>query len=323
MKKRWISSLMLSVSMLLAACGSETTAPEQSEGDGATDTAGETDSEQTSNEPRVLTDGLGNEVEIPENPERVLASYLEDYLVALDVTPVAQWSVQNGESIQDYLQEDLADIPTIPHDLPYESVLEYEPDLMIVRDPIEQEMHDQYSEITPTYVLNSSPTEWRETLSEIGEVMGMEEQAQTVLDDYNAKAEEKAEELAASASEESAAAIWMVDSSLFVVHPERSSGAVLYEDLGLKIPEVVTELSGDADWAAISLEELAQMDVDHLFFVNSDGADADLFEDRLWQNIPAVQQEQVYEFGPETSWLYYGPIASEQVMDDVVSSIQE
>lgn len=311
MKKILSGSVLLVLGLTLSACGSN-----QSD---SSETALEETTENSAS--KVMTDKLGNEVEIPDNPEKVLASYLEDYLGALDVIPVAQWSVYDGESIQEYLQDDLAGVPLIPHDLPYESVLEYEPDLMIVRDAIEPDMYDQYAQITPTYVLNSSPTEWRETLTEIGEVLGKEEKAKSVLDSYEKKAEEKAAELAKVADGESAAAIWMVNNSLFVVHPKRSSGTVLYEDLGLAVPEVVSELSSDADWAAISLEELAKMDVDHLFFVNSDGPNAEMFEDRLWQNIPAVQNEQVYEFGPETSWLYYGPIASEQVMDDVVESI--
>ncbi|MFC6464171.1 ABC transporter substrate-binding protein [Marinilactibacillus sp. GCM10026970] len=314
MKTLWTTSIVLSAGFMLAACGnSEVEAPEEE--------TTEAPVEEATEEPKILVDGLGNEVEIPNNPENILGSYLEDYLVALNVTPVAQWSVSNGESIQDYLQEDLSGVPLIPHDLPYESVLEYEPDLMIVRDAIEQDMYEQYAQIAPTYVLKSSPTEWRETLTEVGEVLGMEGEAASVLETYDTKAQEKAEELSAVADGESAAAVWMVNNSLFVVHPERSSGAVMYGDLGLEIPEVVSNLSSDADWAAISLEELAQMNVDHLFFVNSDGPEAELFEDRLWQNIPAVEQDQVYQFGPETSWLYYGPIASDQVLDNVVDSI--
>ncbi|WP_208559887.1 ABC transporter substrate-binding protein [Marinilactibacillus kalidii] len=319
MNKLLSKSFLLSAGVLLAACSNQTVkAPVDTKAPASEETGN-----QETTEPKTMTDGLGNEVEIPSEPEKVLASYLEDYLVALNVTPVAQWSVSNGESIQDYLQEDLMDVPLIPHDLPYESVLEYEPDLLIVRDAIEQEMYEQYAQIAPTYVLNASPTEWRATLTEMGEVLNKEEQAEMVIESYDEKAAEEAENIQAVAEGESAAAIWMVNNSLFVVHPERSSGAVMYNDLGLAVPTVVSELSSDADWAAISLEALAEMDVDHLFFINSDGPDAAIFEDRLWQNIPAVQQDQVYTFGPETSWLYYGPIASEQVMDDITESITE
>jgi iron complex transport system substrate-binding protein len=310
MKNKWLISTFL-LTIGLAGCGQEMESNEAAE-----DTI---DAAET----QVVTDGIGQEVEIPANPERILASYLEDYLVALEVSPIAQWSVHDGASIQTYLQDELDGLPLVPHDLPFESVLELEPDFMIVRDPIEEAMHEQYSQITPTYVLNSSPTEWRETLEEIGSILNREEQAEAVIDEYEEKVSQYADELEAEVAGESAAAIWMIDTSLFVVHENRSSGAVLYEDLGLEVPSVVSELSSDADWAAISLEELAQMDVDHLFLVNSDGADADLFEDRLWQNIPAVQEGQVYEFGPDTAWLYYGPIASEQIVDHVVESILE
>lgn len=308
MKKQSFIGLLLITT--LAACGNNEAEPAENEV-----------VQEEAVENRILTDGMGNEVEIPANPKRVLASYLEDYLVALGVSPVAQWSVNDGASIQTYLQDDLGDLPLIPHDLPFEVVMEHEPDLMIIRDTVEQDMYDQYAQITPTYVLNSSPTEWRDTLLELGVVLGMEEKAETVIEEYDAKAEESASVIQEEAAGESAAAIWMIDTNLFVVHPERSSGAVMYKDLGLEVPEVVSELSGEADWAAISLEELAQMNVDHLFLVNSDGSEADLFNDRLWQNIPAVEQGNVYEFDPETAWLYYGPVASEQILNHISENI--
>ena len=43
---------------------------------------------------------------------------------------MAQWTVGQG-SIQDYLKE-LKDVPTISYDLPYEAVLKFEPDLLLI-----------------------------------------------------------------------------------------------------------------------------------------------------------------------------------------------
>lgn len=306
MKMKTLAVTGLVLVLGLAACGQE-----------------ETDSTEETAGSRTFTDGMGIEVEVPSDPQNILASYLEDYLVVLDVTPVAQWSVNDGASVQDYLQEDLEGLPTVPYDLPFEVVAEYDPDLMLIRDPIDEGMHEQYSQITPTYVLNSSPTDWNETLLEIGEVLGKENEAQTVLNDYEEKAESAAVQLSDVAAGESAAAIWLVDTNFFIVNESRSSGAVLYGDLGLEVPDLVSRLSGDADWAATSLEELAQLDADHLFLINSDGADSEILQDRLWQNIPAVQEGNIYEFGPETAWLYYGPVASGQILDHVVESIVE
>lgn len=302
MKKLGLTALALT--LFLTACGEEAN----------------TVDEETENEARVLTDGTGNEVEIPENPEQIIGSYLEDYLVALGVTPVAQWSVNDGETVQEYLQDDLSDLPTIPHDLPYEAVLEYDPDLLIIRDAVEESQIDQYKQIAPTYVLNASPTEWRETLLEIGDVLGQEDEAAEVIAEYDTLANETADVVSENAEGATAAAIWMIDTSLFVVHPERSSGAVLYEDAGFDIPEVVASLSEDADWAAVSLEELAEMNVDHLFLITDDEETA-LTEDRLWQNIPAVENEQVHVFDSVSAWLYYGPVANTQVLNYIEESV--
>lgn len=310
----------LSLTLLLAACGNNEEDTELDPTDGTVEDE-EIEEVQESEGPRVLTDGLGNEVEIPEDPEAVLASYLEDYLTALDITPVAQWSINDGEGVQYYLQDDLADVQTIPYDLPYESVMSVEPDLILIRDQIEQDMVDQYNLIAPTYVLNASPTSWRETMSEIGTVLDREDEAASVIETYDARAEETASLVQETAEGESAAAIWMIDTSLFVVHPERSSGSVLYGDAGFDIPDVVDQLSDDADWAAVSLEELAEMDVDHLFLISD--ADSELMEDRLWQNIPAVENDNVYIFDSQSAWLYYGPIANEQLLDHIDSSLQQ
>ena len=46
----------------------------------------EPETEELSTE-RILTDAMGHEVTIPANPERIIASYLEDNLVALGITP--------------------------------------------------------------------------------------------------------------------------------------------------------------------------------------------------------------------------------------------
>lgn len=302
MKRLGLTAVALT--LFLSACGDEANTVE----------------EETENDARVLTDGMGNEVEIPEEPERVLASYLEDYLVALDVTPVAQWSVNDGETVQEYLQEELGNLPTIPHDLPYEAVLETDPDLVIIRDAVEESQWDQYQQIAPTYVLNASPTDWRDTLLEIGDVLGQEEEAAEVIAEYDTLAEETAEVVSDYAEGATAAAIWMIDTSLFVVHPERSSGAVLYEDASFEVPEVVASLSEDADWAAVSLEELAEMDVDHLFLITDDEETA-LTEDRLWQNIPAVVNDNVHVFDSVSAWLYYGPVANTQVLNYIEESV--
>ncbi|EOR23066.1 periplasmic-binding protein [Niallia nealsonii AAU1] len=320
MKNRTMKSILficlLLVFTVLAACGNSNSKEENNKENAESKEATE----------RTLTDAVGNEVKVPAKPKSIIGSYLEDDLVALGVTPVAQWSVQEGKGVQEYLQEYLKDIPTIDSTLPYEAVSSFAPDLVLMSSAsaVEGAKYDQYAKIAPTYVVaKENNNDWRTRLQTIGEVVGKKEEAEKVLADYNEKAEEAKGKIQESIKDESAAAIWLVSNQLFIVGENVSSGAVLYGDLGLKVPEVVKEISATAtgNWSAISLEKLAQLDADHLFLINSDGEGAEVLNDSLWSNIPAVKNGNIYEYGPDTSWLYAGPIANTQIIDDVVESL--
>lgn len=299
-------SLMV-MSLWLAACGDnkEKEAPASAE--------------------RSVTDALGNQVKIPANPQRIIASYLEDHLITLGVKPVAQWSVPNG--IQDYLQDSLKDIPTIAYDLPFEAVTSFSPDLLIMayNSNVEGEKYAQYSKIAPTYTLGDDiNADWRKSLLKIGEVLGKSKEAQQAIDRYEAKAKDAKEKLQAAVKGESAAAIWLVGKSFYIVSDKLSSGAVLYNDLGLEVPKVVQEISaaGTGNWNPIPLEKLAELDADHIFFVDSDkSTGSEALKDPIWQTIPAVKNGNIHEFPSTGSWLYSGAIANSLMIDDVLGSL--
>lgn len=328
-KKIWIIASLLVALTLLAACGNNKDSAENGQFEAQTPseqnsgTEAKPDAEATTE--RTLTDAMGHEVKIPADPKRVIASYLEDNLVALGITPAAQWSV-NGGSVQDYLQEYLKDVPTIEHDLPFEAVASFQPDLLIMDSAsmVEGNKYSQYDKIAPTYVVGTEVNnDWREELMQVGEIFDMKEEAQAALDKYEQKAKDAKEQIQQGIGGESAAAIWLVGGKLFVVSETLSSGAVMYGDLGLAVPNVVKEISASAtgNWSSISLEKLAELDADHLFFINSDGEGAEVLQDPLWANIPAVKNGNIYEYGKETSWLYTGTIANTQIIDDVLESL--
>ncbi|WP_336775809.1 iron-hydroxamate ABC transporter substrate-binding protein [Paenibacillus sp. MMO-58] len=319
---------VMSLSLVLAACGGNKENNGNANNAAATESASPTPATtETAAAPteQKLTDGMGHEVTIPANPQRIIASYLEDYLVALGVKPVAQWSVANG--IQEYLQGDLKDIPTIAYDLPYEAVTSFTPDLLILgaNSTADGGKYDQYAKIAPTFVLGDEVnSDWRKALLKIGEVLQKKDQAQKVLDDYNAKAADAKTKLQAAIPDQSVAAIWLVGNKFFVVSDKLSSGTVLYNDLGLKVPNVVKEISasGTGSWNEISLEKLADLDADHLILVNSDKATgSEALKDPIWQSIPAVKNGHVYEYDRTSSWLYYGPVASSQMIDNVLKDL--
>ncbi|WP_186670926.1 iron-hydroxamate ABC transporter substrate-binding protein [Sporosarcina sp. BP05] len=320
-KRNGIMSSFLVLSLSLAGCsdsGENVTQTKDNEKKPAT--------EELSTE-RILTDAMGHEVTIPANPKHIIASYLEDNLVALGITPAAQWSINDGAGLQDYLQVYLKDVPTIPSELPFEVVASFTPDLIIMSSAqeVEGSKYDQYAKIAPTYVVEvENNSDWREKLLSVGEIFEKTDEAKQVLEVYEKKATESKKIIQDSIGSESAAAIWLVNNNFYIVSENVSSGAVLYGDLGLSTPSVVKEISSTAtgNWSAISLERLAELDADHIFLINSDkGNGAEMLKDPVWQNIPAVKNGHIYEYGAETSWLYSGVIANTQIIDGVVESL--
>ncbi len=190
---------------------------------------------------------------------------------------------------------------------------------------VEGDKYNQYAKIAPTYTIGKERNNnWRKELLTIGDVLNKSEEAKKVLEQYEQKAKEAKEKLHQAVGEQSAAALWVTEKSVFVVSDNLSSGDVLYNDLGLKVPNVVEEISknGTGNWNAISLEALAEIDADHLFIINSRGISKDkLLSDPVWSNIPAVKNGNVYEYDKETSWLYTGTIANSQIIDDVLESM--
>jgi len=312
-RSTWLTLLAACSLTLLGACSTN---------NDSTDSSG---SATTSSEiATTFTDAMGNEVTVPENPQRVIGSYLEDYLVALGVTPVAQWTVGN-DSDQAYLQDKLADVPRINYDLPYEDVLSFEPDLLLMdsNSMVEGDKYDQYSKIAPTYVVtNGEEVTWRERLTDIAKVLHKEEQAAQVEADYDDLVAATKEAYADQIKGKSIAVLWVVNNSVFMVSETKSSGQLLYHELGFEVPALVSEISesATADWSAVSLEKLAELDADYLILVNSDKG-ADFFSEQVWQNLDAVKNNHLWEFGPESSWLYNGPIAYTKMIEDIQSKL--
>lgn len=312
---------LLSVFLIAFGC--------QNEGASEDESAAESGSEETQEESGTitLTDDAGNEVEVPENPERIISSYLEDDVLTLGETPIVQWSINGGEGIQDYLQaEGLEGLETIPFDLPYEVIASHEPDLIITSSSefAEGESYENYSAIAPTFVLEAfNYDDWRDRLNRVAEIFGKEDVAAEKIEEYETLAQLVSEKLPA---DETAIALWQTGDTFFISNVDKSSGEVLYNDLGLSAPDFVEELSSENEtpWLEVSLETLAESDVDHIFFIGENEGDSETaFEESVFQNIPAVAEGNVHEYTGDSSWLYSGYIANTLIIEDVEAALAE
>ena len=312
MQKRYLFILILTALLLLAACSNSN----DGESDDA-DTSGDTDEAA-----EITVDSEVGEVTIPANPEKILASYNEDTLIALDETPVAKWAI--GESVQDYLEEDLADVETIEWTLPLEQVLSIEPDLIILDHTLDnyEGSYEDYAAIAPTYVLSEEEVnDWKVRLQKFGEILGKEDEAEQALADYDEKVNQAKEELNATLGDESVAMMWVVGGKYFLFEENRHTADMIYNELDVEAPEIVEELgNGEEAWNPISLEKLSEMDADHLIILgyeDDEGIEA-LKNSNVWNNTDVVQNDQVYYIEDESNWTNSGLVASEQTIDMLV-----
>jgi iron complex transport system substrate-binding protein len=320
MKMGLVFLAIMVVSVLLAACGSSGS----HSGDHSPNaSAGSSQPGEQSASDRVIQDAMGHHVTIPANPQRIIASYLEDPLVALGVKPVAQWSVADGKTVQGYLQSELKGVPTISYNLPPEEVASFNPDLIVIGSPssVQNGLYEAYSKIAPTYVLGDEiNSDWRKTLLKMGELLDKKNEAEQLLKQYDQKAEALKAKLHQTIGDQSVAILWLTQKQFYVVDKTRSSGSVLYGDLGIKVPQYLSDLpsNSQATWSPVSLEKLAQLDADHIFLVKSDTEQtSEIFNNPIWKNLPAVKKGHVYEMSSDSSWLYSGLLAGQQVMEDV------
>lgn len=310
--KKLSTLLLLCCFLLLAACGNNNT---------------EENNASTTNEKETITvtDAYG-EVTLPANPKRILASYLEDSLVALDTIPVAQWAI--GTTVQDYLQDALSEVPTIEWNMPLEQAIEFEPDLIIFSSPsaVPTGQLEEYKKIAPVYVFTEeNAADWRKQIEVMGEILNKSDEAATLLETYDANAKVASEELKAAIGDESVAGMWVTGGQYFLLENDRFAANVLYEDLGLTQPQFIQNMpaAADATWSPISLEALADLDADHVFILASEGEAGveTLKNSTVWQNTPAAQNNGVHVINYDGSWTTNGMIASEKVIETLKATL--
>ncbi|MCA1012474.1 iron-hydroxamate ABC transporter substrate-binding protein [Halobacillus halophilus] len=281
---------------------------------------------EQSNEERTLTHEMG-EVTIPSNPERILAPYLEDPLVALGEQPVAQWSI--GDTVLDYLQPQLEGVPKIAWDLPLEQTINQDPGLILFSGPsaLQNGTYEEYSDIAPTYVFSEeNSSDWRKQLTQMGEILGKQKEAEQALADFDQKAKEAKASLKESIGDESVAFIWASGEQFYVFENTRYGAEVLYNDLGVTQPEFIKNLpEAEAQWNPIALEKLGQMDADHVFLIAQEGeAGLEILKNSsVWQSTPAVEKDQVYQMNEPSHWTIDGVIAHGMTIDKVTETLTQ
>lgn len=340
MKKSFIG-MLICASLLMSACGAQQT---QNTQDTTTSTSGNTSvTEEITSveaEPTTITvEHAFGTTEIPANPERIVSVYLEDMLLALNVP--LKLAVTIGED--NYLSEEMKNrgIETIAagENINFELLVEQQPDLIITMDVITQDVYDSLNKIAPTIAF--SRRSWQDSLPKLGAALGMEDEAQKVIDDYAAHVAEAQNALSGVlADKPTAAAIRFTAKTMRLYFPSVRGAATrqgyvtsLYEDLGFGVEDFISDLQLKEDPARenaqISMEVLPELQSDYIFVIigsagnTTDAQQQDLtdFEEiigsDIWSGLTAVQNDHVY-YLESRYWISDGPLADTMKINQVV-----
>ena len=168
-------------SLTLGACSSTQPAPASSSGANGT------------SETRVVTDASGQEVTLPSHPTRVvtLSEPTTDNALALGVTPIGVVSGRGQQTVPNYLLDRAGDIPILgsigtPN---LEAIGAAHPDLILVDGTSvknnDTETLTALGQIAPVFFTTQSGGDWRETFALTADALGVPEQADVKLAEFD------------------------------------------------------------------------------------------------------------------------------------------
>lgn len=301
--KKWgfLFTLMVLV-LVIAACGS---------------------GEATENEAdmREYTTDAGETIEIPENPERIVVmatSYFGNFK-QLEANMVGAHTIVTESEVLEPLTEGVEMI----EEGNIEQIMNLDPDLIIAFST--DEHLDKYEAVAPTIPVQYENWNYLDIHEEFGEITGNAEAATAWVNEWESALEEdKAAVEDEIGTDVTASVVEQYAKDIYVYGTNWGRGTeIIYQGLGLDVPEAIEEDVVETGWKNISAEEIDQYAGDFMFVGTGDsGADNAYRETSVWENLDAVKNGRVIEFDSPTFY-YNDPYSLEHQKEIIVDALTE
>lgn len=178
--RRTLTATVLASGLVLAGCSSDDS------DNGSDDNTSSDSAAASAEESEVTIENMYGEATYNTNPETVVAiGTAVDNLLALGITPDV--IVERGDDADaDWKNPQLEDVERIPvsEDFPLEEVASHDPDL-VVGDTyrIDEDTYNELSKVTNVLPGMDQDANWEPQLQALGEIYGLEDKAQQVIDD--------------------------------------------------------------------------------------------------------------------------------------------
>ena len=296
--KKVIMVLSFILILVLAACSQKDDAAEDKNENAAADSS-ENSVQQVEGDTKQI-EYLKEEYTLPSNVDRIVITgameAMED-AVSLGVEPVGAVTVagqfelyasvtKNAESIGEKQEPN------------FEKILELKPDVILGSDKFPDEVIEKLEKIAPTIKVSHISSDWEDNLHLMGELSGKADEAEQLLEDYHAELEKIKPSIQEAMDGKKVAAIRIRGGEMFIYPQDVFFNSVLYEQLGLEVPEEVGKAEAQE---ALSVEQLASMNPDYLIIQVQDGNNdennkvyEEMKKDPIVQNVTAFKEDQVF-----------------------------
>jgi iron complex transport system substrate-binding protein len=276
----------------------------------------------------TVTDVRG-QVEIPENPERIVdLSGNSDILSILGykVTGTANSDAYDYTKFPTYLEDTLKGATILGYSMQdtmdVEAIMNLNPDLIVI-STVQEKMYDQLSEIAPTVMIKLEALSWKEDVKTLAKVFNKEEAANTWLENYDKKSKEVGDKIKETYGKDTTYLSFLASGGQFYVFDGAGFGNVLYEDLGLTKPEGMPE-QNDISLPVVTYEGLASIKSDYIFVIATDEDLKVLEENAVWNNLPQVKEGKVVKLDSSPYFVQgYSPIGRQVLLDEIMEMLNE
>ena len=294
-----------------------------------------------------IANHIYGDVELPTNPQRMVATvlpFVTDHALVLGL-PLVGGTGASGNAqapFPEYQQErhpnemeGLKKIQGRP-EMNFEQIAALNPDCILAPEPGE-DIYERLSGIAPTFVFpytyeaevggeTVQQFDWKQALREIAEAFGRQQQAEEFLSDYQTRAEDLGTRLTERWGDATFAMIYPSEQLSVSGYAMQTDALILFGDLGLTPAPFMTPSA-----QTFSLEEIPRLEGADVLMVSvnpradegSLGRDreaaAPVLESPLWQQLPAVQNDRVFEVSQEITFV--SPLAADAYLDYVEQTL--
>jgi len=242
--------------------------------------------------PRTLVDDIGQEISLPEPPQRIVSAALALDNILLFVTdPQRVVAVTRfaADPAYSYVSDRLQPHMTIIDQLNAEQVLALDPDIVLIavwNDPDTVHQLRDLGVKLYTFARFSTVQDALDNIARIGEITGDEERAQVLIDEFH----RRAQEVAARVSGRPRPAVLVWDDWGTTVGPGTSAHDIIEMAGGRN----VAAEHGIVGWQTIDAEAVVRMNPDVIITPYDPNFVARILSDPALATVKAVRDGRVY-----------------------------